>query len=144
MAVAELLANSSRVLPEDVRLKADGKRPHSAPDGCGAGLRITNPDRLSPAGGGGASAVAHTPWDGEVRRCFAVLATDVARERSTCIALCLQGGIGFSSCWFFVWWGERDVCLKARGAYIFSSRGVVAEVGRAFSVFARRSRSVRA
>ncbi|CAN0160818.1 unnamed protein product, partial [Ectocarpus sp. 12 AP-2014] len=64
MAVAELLANSSRVHPEDMR--NNGKRPHSAPDAGGSGgggLRITNPDLLSPSGN---TAMAHTPWDGEV------------------------------------------------------------------------------
>lgn len=76
MAVAELLANSSRVLPEDLR--NSGKRPHSAPDGGSgggggggggaAGLRITNPDDLLGPTSAGATAVAHTPWDGEVRR----------------------------------------------------------------------------
>lgn len=73
MAVAELLANSSRVLPEDLR--HPGKRPHSAPDGGSggggggggaAGLRITNPDDLLGSASVGATAVAHTPWDGEV------------------------------------------------------------------------------
>lgn len=72
MAVAELLANSSRVLPEELDLRNAGKRPHSAPDGGGgggaAGLRITNPDDLlGGAASVGATAVAHTPWDGEVR-----------------------------------------------------------------------------
>lgn len=78
MAVAELLANSSRVLPEDLRVTSgerrgsginpsagmSGVRPRSAGSAGGAGgLRITNPDLLSP----GPSAIAHTPWDGEVR-----------------------------------------------------------------------------
>ena len=74
MAVAELLANSSRVMPEDLRAAAAAGSGLSAlrarhgggsgggSMGAGAGLRITNPDLLSP----GSSAMAHTPWDGEV------------------------------------------------------------------------------
>lgn len=75
MAVAELLANSSRVMPEDLRAAAaagsglaalrprlGGGMSGGGGMGGGAGLRITNPDLLSP----GSSAMAHTPWDGEV------------------------------------------------------------------------------
>ena len=105
MVVAELLANSSRVVSRDfggmalgdrrstfrgfggmdadmgmaspnvasVRPRSGGGDGGRAAErvegrfggggGGGAGLRITNPELLS----SGAAAVAHTPWDGEVR-----------------------------------------------------------------------------
>lgn len=87
--VAELLANTSRAEPEDMRNAALGmslsmSRARARSDGGGGGtgvsaapsnndgkggvagpigLRITNPDLLGP---GASAAGAATPWDGEV------------------------------------------------------------------------------